>query len=121
MNSAIAMVMMISMAGSAFALQLQPESEENEVRGEILEVSTDASTITLEESLEPPAEIAPDATQEGVVRTFIINESTKLTTSDGESIELAEISPGQQATIRYVMDYGNSVAKSVEVRTAATE
>lgn len=109
--SSIAVTSFLCLASLSVAQE--SAKDEVEVLGTIVEVSPEASTLTLEET-------AADAGKAGVVRTFVITESTELS-SDGETIELAEIHAGARATVRYVMDYGNAVASSVELDAPATE
>lgn len=113
----VTMFTVLVLASSAFALQMPGEIES---RGEVIEVSLDASTLKLEETPDPAERHAPGTVHAGVVREFVVDASTKLSAS-GEAIELADVHPGAQATIVYVMDSGKNIAKSIELRTPTTE
>ena len=108
------MVLMTVMVALAIpALAIQSMDGEIEAQGEIVEVSTQPATLTLKEAASLPE-------KSGVVRKFVVNEATELT-SRGEPIDIADIQPGARATVRYVIDSGKNVAKSIEVTTPATD
>lgn len=114
----LVMTMVVSIAGSAFALQAM--AKEFEAKGEIVKVSKEDSTVTLKEMENPVADPSPGAKQSGVVREFVVNEATKLT-ADGDAIELEDLQAGTQATIRYVIEAGDNIAKSIDLQRKATE
>ncbi|HXV64384.1 MAG TPA: hypothetical protein VEK15_27040 [Vicinamibacteria bacterium] len=109
-----AIVLMTVMAALAIpALAIQSVNGEIEAKGEIVEVSTQPATLTLKEAASPPE-------KSGVVRKFVVDEATQLT-SRGEPIDIADIQPGARATVRYVVDSGKNIAKSIDVTTPATD
>lgn len=118
MNRTVLTVMLVLLGAAAFAAQMA--EQEIVTQGEIVAVSAEEKTLTIEETAEPGAELAPDARQSGVQREFLVNESTKLTI-DGEPIELGDVGAGSMAVVHYVMDAGKNVALEIEVRSPATE
>jgi hypothetical protein len=117
MNRIAMSIVLVLVAGAAFALQANEEPIV--AKGEVVAVSSEDRTVTLEEIGEPASQ-SPGAMQSGVKREFEITESTKLTAS-GEPIELAAIGVGAMAEIYYVMDSGKNIALEVDVRQPATE
>jgi len=114
-------IMMLAVAfvtGAAFVSG--SEGPEIVTQGEIVALSVEDGTVSVEETPDPEAELAPGAMQSGVKREFVINEGTQLTRND-EPIELSDISVGANVVVRYVMDAGRNVAIELDVRSPATE
>ena len=102
------------------ALTLAASGPEIVTRGEVVAISADDNTITIEESADPAANLSPGAMQSGVQRDFLVNDATKLTENE-ETIELSDIKIGADVIVRYVMHDGMNVALEIDLRSHATD
>lgn len=111
----IAALALASLAAVAFAYR--SNEPEFTARGEVLSVSPEDRTLTLEDVGDLDSESVVSA---GVRRAFLVDESTVLT-SGGNRIELGDVQVGSYATVRYVMDEGKNVARSIDIESRASE
>jgi hypothetical protein len=111
----IAALTLASLAGAAYAYRnTEPEFT---ARGEVLSVSLEERTLTLEDVGDLDGE---SPMHSGVRRAFLVDGSTVLT-AGGNRIELGDVQVGSYANVRYVMDDGTNVARSIEIESPASE